>query len=247
MTQKTKIQLLLFVAFSTIFAMCFVSPIPQSAAYHQFADTNVFLGIPNFFNVLSNLPFLLFGGMGILTILRQKKVALWQNRLFFFIGVFLTGFGSAYYHWNPCVETLVWDRLPMVIAFMPFFTLIIGEYIAEKWGEKLLFPMLLLGIASVLYWYWSEMNHAGDLRSYALVQFLPLLLTPMIMLLFERKLGKTNIYWMIIATYALAKVFETFDAAIFIYFPISGHSLKHIISSLAAFFFWQNLKKTAHL
>ena len=243
MTQTTKVQLLLFVALITILAMCFVPPIPQSTAYHQFADTRAFWGIPNFFNVLSNLPFLLFGGTGILTIIQQEKVTLWQNRLFFFIGVFLTGFGSAYYHWNPCIETLVWDRLPMVIAFMPFFTLIIGEYITEKGGQKLLFPMLLLGICSVLYWYWTETNHAGDLRSYALVQFLPLLLAPMIMLLFERKLGKINIYWIIIATYAVAKIFETFDAAVFTYFPISGHSLKHIIGSFAAFFFWKNLNQ----
>jgi hypothetical protein len=242
MTQTTKIQLLLFLALSAIVAMCFVQPISQSAAYHQFADARQFFEIPNFFNVLSNLPFLLFGGMGIWTIIRQEKIALWQNRLFFFIGVFLTGFGSAYYHWNPCVDTLVWDRLPMVIAFMPFFTLIIGEYIEEQWGEKLLFPMLLLGIASVWYWYWSEMNHAGDLRSYILVQFLPLILTPIIMLLFERKSGKTNIYWIIIAIYALAKILEAFDTSVFVYFPISGHSLKHITGSFAAFFLCKNVK-----
>ncbi len=242
MKHTTKIQLILSIAFSAIVAMCFVQPIPQSAAYHQFADARQIFAIPNFLNVLSNLPFLLFGGLGILATMRQKEIALWQNRLFFFIGVFLTGFGSAYYHWNPCVDTLVWDRLPMVIAFMPFFTLIIGEYIEEKWGENLLFPMLLLGIASVLYWYWGEMNNAGDLRSYVLVQFLPLILTPIMMLLFERKLGKTNIYWKMIAIYALAKVFETFDTPIFTYFPISGHSLKHITGSFAAFFLWNNIK-----
>jgi hypothetical protein len=243
MTHTTKVQLLLLLSLSAIVAMYFVQPIAQSSAYHQFADARMMMRIPNYWNVLSNLPFLLFGGMGIKLIFQQKKIALWQNRLFFFVGIFITGFGSAYYHWNPCVDTLLWDRLPMVIAFMSFFTLIIGEYIKEEWGEKLLFPMLLLGIASVFYWYWTETNNAGDLRAYALVQFLPLILIPIMTFLFERKLGNTSIYWKLIAIYALAKIFETFDAEVFVYFPISGHSLKHFTGSLAAFFLWKNLKK----
>ncbi len=239
MTNTRKVQLLLFFSSIAIVTMCFVPPIPQSSTYHLFADARTIASIPNAYNVLSNLPFLLFGALGMNSVLQKEKNALSQNRLFFFIGVLLTGVGSGYYHWQPCIETLVWDRLPMVIAFMSFFTLIIGEYIDEKWGQKLLFPMLTLGITSVFYWYWSEMKQQGDLRPYALVQFLPLILTPMIMLLFERKLGKTTLYWSIIAVYVLAKVFETFDSTIFMYFPISGHSLKHLARSRAAFLFWK--------
>ena len=35
----------------------------------------------------------------------------------FFLGLFLTGFGSGYYHWEPTNDTLVLDRLPMTILF----------------------------------------------------------------------------------------------------------------------------------
>jgi hypothetical protein len=242
MTHQTKIKLLVSLSVLLIFAMFFVAPIPQSSAYHQFADGRTIFNVPNFFNVLSNFPFLVFGTLGILNILQKEKIALWKNRLFFFVGILLTGFGSAYYHWSPCIDTLVWDRLPMVMAFMPFFTLIIGEYVDEKMGEQLLFPMLLIGIASVVYWYWTEMNGVGDLRWYALVQFLPLLLMPIIMLSFERNLGKTTVYLVMIGIYGAAKVFETYDVQVFSVLPISGHSLKHLIGASAAFWLWKQQK-----
>jgi hypothetical protein len=40
-------------------------PIPQDPSYHQFADQRTLLGIPNFWNVVSNLPFVLVGAIGL--------------------------------------------------------------------------------------------------------------------------------------------------------------------------------------
>ncbi len=39
--------------------------LPQDPGYHQFADTRSFLGIRNFGDVVSNLPFLIVGFMGL--------------------------------------------------------------------------------------------------------------------------------------------------------------------------------------
>src|SRR5258708_23386311 len=39
-------------------------PIPQDQSYHQFADQRTIFGIPNFWNVVSNLPFLVAGAAG---------------------------------------------------------------------------------------------------------------------------------------------------------------------------------------
>jgi hypothetical protein len=41
-----------------IAAMLFVPPIHQDAGYHDFADQRTIFGVPNFWNVVSNLPFL---------------------------------------------------------------------------------------------------------------------------------------------------------------------------------------------
>src|SRR5262245_54252564 len=70
-------------------------PIPQDQDYHQFADQRIIIGIPNFWNVVSNLPFLAVGAAG-LRRFRDNPAA-----IVFFLGVFLTGIGSSYYHWDP--------------------------------------------------------------------------------------------------------------------------------------------------
>jgi hypothetical protein len=40
-------------------------PIPQDLRYHEFADHRTVWGIPNFWNVVSNLPFLLVALWGL--------------------------------------------------------------------------------------------------------------------------------------------------------------------------------------
>jgi hypothetical protein len=39
--------------------------ISQDQSYHQFADQRNLLGVPNFWNVVSNLPFIAVGAAGL--------------------------------------------------------------------------------------------------------------------------------------------------------------------------------------
>jgi hypothetical protein len=39
-------------------------PIPQAREYHQFADSRTLVGVPNAFDVLSNIPFAIVGIAG---------------------------------------------------------------------------------------------------------------------------------------------------------------------------------------
>jgi hypothetical protein len=50
-------------AISLLGLFLFVPPIPQPQTYHRFADEHTMLGIPNFWNVVSNVPFILVGAM----------------------------------------------------------------------------------------------------------------------------------------------------------------------------------------
>ena len=88
-----------------IIAIFSIDPIAQDPAYHNFADQRRILNIANFFNVLSNLPFVIIGIMGIRLVALHKATGglaeLQAMYLTFFVGVFLTGFGSAYYHYQP--------------------------------------------------------------------------------------------------------------------------------------------------
>jgi len=94
-------------AISLLGLFLLVPPIPQPQDYHQFADQKTLLGIPNFWNVVSNVPFIAVGAAGLRYFRRDVSAGL------FFLGVFLTGFSSSYYHWNPNDAGLFWDRLPM--------------------------------------------------------------------------------------------------------------------------------------
>ena len=52
--------------------------------------------------------------------------------------IFLTGFGSSYYQWNPNDNTLFWDRLPMTLCFMAIFAAALEERANARAGAVLL-------------------------------------------------------------------------------------------------------------
>ena len=208
-------------------------PIAQDPLYHEFSDSRNLLSIPNFFNVVSNVPFLIVGLLGLIRI-TQSKVKLIEEfkvaYLIFFSSVFLTALGSAYYHWWPTNESLIWDRLPMTLAFMSLFSIIIAEFISIKTARRLIWPLLVIGLFSVLYWMVGELKGQGDLRIYVLVQFLPIILSVLILLGFTSRFSNNRIFFWLIICYALAKLLEHFDEQVYSTLKmISGHSLKHII------------------
>ena len=246
LTYNHKIYLLLSLTSIGIITVLCIHPIPQNIQYHTFADSRTLLSIPNFFNVVSNGLFLLFGLCGMLYLIYQRciknKNDLFLHQLFFFTGIGLTGIGSGYYHLHPHLETLVWDRLPMTLSFMSFFSIILAEYIDATIGKRLLFPLLILGLTSVMYWYQSEKQGMGDLRFYVLIQFLPLLLIPLILLLFKSKDQTSYYYYLILILYALAKITESCDEQLFnLTHLVSGHSLKHLLASFVPFIYWWKL------
>lgn len=212
-------------------------PVPQDPAYHAFSDVRNLFGIPNFWNVISNLPFLVIGAAG-LWFLRHdaERVCMQGNALayrVFFAGILLTAFGSAYYHLAPSNQTLLWDRLPMTIGFAGLLTVIIAEFISSNAARRLLLPLLGIGLGSVFYWAWSETQGAGDLRPYAIVQFLPMLLIPAVLLTHKPAIGDSRYFWWMLVFYVIAKVFEFMDPSILALGNlISGHSLKHLAAAM---------------
>jgi len=217
----------------------FMPPVAQDPAYHDFADKRSWLGMPNFGDVAGNAPFAVVGIWGLAALARIKSVfadtaayRLWQV---FFFGVFLVAFGSGYYHWAPDNHTLVWDRLPMTIAFMSLFALVILRHVHRGAGVVLFWPLLAIGTGSVFYWDYTEAAGAGDLRLYALVQFLPILLIPLILWLFPARESGMRHLLHALGFYLLAKVLEHFDAAFFDIAgqTVSGHTLKHPAAAAA--------------
>ena len=218
-----------------------VPPVAQDPAYHAFADARAVLRVPNFLNVLSNLPFLLVGALGLALLGRDRgageRAAPGERRPYwlFFTGIAFTGVGSAYYHWRPDNGTLFWDRLPMTIAFMALLASVIGERISRRAGALGLWPLVIVGVASTIYWHLGEQRGAGDLRPYGLVQFGSMVLVPLILVLFPARYTGTGYLWLSIAWYGLAKVFEYFDHGLFMRVGVSGHTWKHLASAVGAY------------
>lgn len=214
----------------------FVPPYPQPQSYFAFADDRTLFGIPNFWNVSSNALFLLPGIAGSWLVSSKSRsgvlAGLFPAYHVFFAGVLLTAFGSAWFHLAPDSHTLFWDRLPMTIAFMSLLAIVVGEHVSLRPGKLLLWPLLVIGAFSVIYWDWSESRIAGDLRFYGLVQFLPLLLIPAIMLTHRSVFDRTGFIWLTLLLYLLAKACELLDAAIYNAGQlISGHSIKHVLAA----------------
>jgi hypothetical protein len=234
---KWQTALILVISLAAIIAAANVDPVPQDPLYHVFADQRAMLGVPNFLNVVSNLPFLIFGILGWRVISSDPETIRSETKLawaIFFFGIALTAFGSGYFHLQPDNDTLVWDRLPMTIGFMSLVSIIVAEYFSQQLGRRLLVPLLLAGAGSVAYWAWTESSGAGDLRPYALVQFLPILLIPLIIVLNKSRSDLGRYVWWMIGFYVAAKIAEQLDVQLFaLGGVISGHSLKHLLASLA--------------
>jgi hypothetical protein len=209
---------------ASLAALLLLPPFHQDQAYHRFADERTLFGVPNFWNVVSNLPFVAVGAVGLRRFHRDPATFV------IFLGIFLTGFGSSYYHWSPSDSTLFWDRLPMTLCFMAILAVIVEERISERLGAVLLWPLLATGLVSLVLW-----RATGDLRLYGWVQFFPCLAVPLLFLLRPPKYTGT-FYWVIGAVlYALAKLFEFADHAVHSGFILSGHTLKHLFGAAACF------------
>ncbi len=246
MSHTNKIKIVFGLVIAAIAVVFVVEPIPQNLAYHRFSDTNTLWGIANFWNVLSNFPFMVVALYGLIAMRRLDKNSLEGVERtvsgIFFIGLFFTGIGSGYYHLSPSNSTLVWDRLPMTIAFMAFFTFVLSMHLGKKTGSLLLWPLIMIGIVSVFYWDYTESIGAGDLRFYAMIQFLPMLLIPAIVLMFPTASYNTASVWAVIAVYFAAKVSEYFDYQLYELIGMSGHSLKHVIAALSGIAFLYAIK-----
>ena len=234
-------------AIAAAIAVLFLVPaIPQSEAYHDFADKRALLGIPNCLNVLSNAFFLFVGAWGLRTVFGRTRFLDPRERwpyAAFFIGVTLTAFGSSWYHLNPNDATLVWDRIPMTIGFLALVAAILAERISVPAGLWLLAPLIVLGVASVLYWEFTQQQGRGDLRPYAFAQFGSLLILLLPIFLFPARYTRTYDLGISLALYALAKLLEAVDRPIFAVFKIvSGHTLKHLAAALAAYWIVRMLR-----
>jgi hypothetical protein len=210
-----------------VLAMLAHGPISQLERYHEFADTRSFLGIPNAADVLSNVGFAVVGLWGLVA-LRAR------GYLLFAFALVLTALGSSYYHWAPDNQRLVWDRIPIALACAGLLAAVHAE--THERTQPLWVPIALgaAAIASVLWWSFTEAHGVGDLRPYLLLQGAPLVLIPLWQHFAKSPRASRIAFGVAILLYAIAKVTESADRAIFETLGfVSGHTLKHLLAAIA--------------
>lgn len=220
---------------------CLGPALAQPADHHHFADARVVWGIPCALDVLSNLPFAMLGLVGLYWLAaargargvqgaRMDPAQTWCAALFFG-GLIATAAASSWYHLRPDDAGLAIDRLGMVLAFAGVLGLAAADRISARAGAALALALLVLGPLSVQVW-----ASTGNVLPWAVLQLGGLLVLAGLAAL--RPLpGALAVRWgLVIGVYAVAKVLEQSDHAVFALTSgtVSGHSLKHLVASLAA-------------
>jgi hypothetical protein len=229
-------------------AIALLPPLPEPQLFAGLADRRTLLGIPNFCDVVSNVPFLLVGGYGFYVLACDRGPAFLDPRekglyAVVFLAVALACFGSAYYHLDPDDARLMWDRLPIALGFMALVSALIAERIDVRAGLYLLGPLLLAGAASVLYWRWSVVNGAEDVLPYAAVQYGGIAAIVLIAMLYRPRYTRGMDIFGAVALYGVAKAAEALDAQVFALGGIvSGHTLKHLLAALAVWWLLRMLQ-----
>ncbi len=228
--------LLVFVALGAL--AVFGPPLVQPGDQHAFADQALWGGIPHALDVLTNLPFALLGLAGLwrlVPLFSRSNTAIAQSQLatgaLFFVGLLVTAAGSAYYHWAPDDASLAVDRLGMVVAFAGLLALAVADRVSARAGLVTAPLLLLAGATSV--WAWAA---SGNVLAWAVVQF-----GGMLVLLWLARCqplpGALAVRWgWVLVFYAVAKGLELADHQVYELTAgwVSGHNLKHVMASLAA-------------
>jgi hypothetical protein len=220
----------------------------QPQSYHDYADQRVWLGLPHAANVLSNLPFLAAGVIGL-----QYTLHGWRNHnsdafadqrsawpyALLFLGVALTAFGSSWYHARPHDATLVWDRMPMALAFAGLVAGTVADRVPQ-WMLRALLAFAAVGTGTVLYWHLT-----GNLLPYLLMQA-GFIATALIATAYvPSRYTHANRIYVAVGIYTLAIVFERLDHQVHALLDgwISGHTLKHLLACAAIMMVYAMLRE----
>ncbi|MBR7801587.1 hypothetical protein [Undibacterium fentianense] len=226
-----------------VLAFWWHGPIFQHESYHAFADARVLWGLPNAIDVLSNLGFALVAGVVIAnhrTITRQL-IAHWHPAdaayLFFAVSILVTTIGSGFYHLAPNDGRLFWDRLPIALACASLIAAVRLDQFHPPSTARMVVELsvgCVLALLSVIWW-----KYTGDLRLYLGLQVVAIFVIPGWQTLAisptSCQMQRRRAYAFAIVLYVLAKIAEVLDTQIFHSLVwISGHSIKHLLASLAA-------------
>ncbi|RDX64278.1 hypothetical protein CR513_57185 [Mucuna pruriens] len=231
----------------------FTPRIPRSPKHHRFFDMRNLLGVPNTLNVMTNFPFLVVGVLGLVLVLEgcvfnissQGEVWTWA---LFYAGITGVAFGSAYYHLKPDDHRVLWDTLPMMVAFSSLLSSLVVERFGQRIGLCCMFALIVAAFLCVLYEregaevakFYAEFcllvgcRIYNDIRFCMMFQFTLPLAIPVIAVMYRSKYTHSRYWFLSTGVYMLAKFEGVTDKKLYHVnnYIISGHSLEHLCLAL---------------
>jgi len=248
--RQSRLALVAVICLGAMAVLVLTPRVPIGASYHVFADDRKILGISNAWNVVSNIPFFVVGLWGLIRLGGRAGCSFFLDPrervpyLIFFAGVMLTGIGSFWYHLAPSDARLPWDLLPMTCSFVALLVATYMERVNLRAGFLALIPALVLGMSTVLYWYFSAALGREDYKYYLFLQFFSPVVLALLIGLFPPRYTGMRYLAIAFGLYVLAKLFESYDASFYRHLgnQLSGHSLKHVTAAVACFWILEMLR-----
>jgi len=119
----------------------------------------------------------------------------------------------------------------MAAAFAALLVAALTERVGVA-ASRLLAPLMVASVATVLYWGATELAGSGDLCPYAFAQFYPLVAIPRLLALFPERYTRSALWVAGLGLYGVAKLAEAGDDLLYRSLGVvSGHTLKHLAAA----------------
>jgi hypothetical protein len=215
------------------------NPVPVDAASHRYADSRAWVGIPNALNVLVNVPLFWLAVWGWCA----TRAADWPRSMrvpwqWFHFSAMVSALTSAAYHAVPSDAFFVVSHVGQASGFMLLALGVLAARVDRRFGSTAVCVSVVATIALAGAGMLSGAPPAAiDLRPLMLLEAIPVLLIVASASGWAGPLARPSNGIVVLGFYALAKLFEAADSAIFSASGwISGHSLMHL--TLAAAVGW---------
>jgi hypothetical protein len=125
---------------------------------------------------------------------------------------------------------------------MAFVCAVVAERVSVRVADALLVPLVVLGVASVVFWALT-----GDLRAYVFTQFGSIAAVLLVAALYRSRYSGGGALFVAVGLYAMAKFAESYDRPIseLTRHAVSGHTLKHLLAATALWVIYRSLARRA--